>query len=197
MKINPPPQAENRPILSTLAKAFAPHFILGYNISMRSKAASILAGHRLSGCLFALVLGLGQVYPAFASCICLDEGASAPEVLVVTGDMPSCHADPAESLPRETAEETDTKGCTSESHRTAGVSSEACCVSIVLWASEVQAAVSRNVETSSSLDAMYIVSAEDAGRRFVRSTGNSRLSEVGALNRERPPLYLVNASLLI
>lgn len=169
---------------------------LGYNISMRRKKVYRFTGYRLSGCLFAFVLSLAQVYPAFAACICLPEAEPTFEVAVPADDLPACHTDPGEANPQESAEEMDPESCTTVTHQVAGFSSETCCFSLAIYASEIRASI-RYVETRSSLDAAPVVSVEDRGQRVTRSAGYLRPPEVGEFNRERPPLYLSNASLLI
>lgn len=181
-----------RPMPKTLRLKFS----LGYNISMRSRTVSRFAGHKLSGRLFAFVLSLAQVYPAFATCLCL-EVAPTLQATVAAENFPACHIDPGEENPQESAEEMDSESCTTQTRQVAGLSSQTCCGSIAIWASEVRASISRNVETRSSLDAMYIAFAEDTGRHLVRSARSAPLSEAGVFHCEAPPLYLSNASLLI
>jgi len=163
---------------------------------MRSQTASRLVGHRLSGCLCAFVLSLAQVYPAFATCICLPDAAARPEAIVAEV-VPACHADQSAVAPQLTAEAMYSKSCTPESHRAAGLSSETCCVSLALSFLGLSASLSRSVETRSSHDAAHVAYLGDSAKRVSPGVGNTRPPEVGEFNYKVPPRYLSNVSLLI
>ena len=163
---------------------------------MRRNSAASFTGYRLRAGLFAFVLSLAQVYPAFATCICLPKQGQKPEI-VAAESVPACHTNVDAAIPQQTAEAMDSKSCTPETHQAAGLSSETCCVSVAVWTSGLSASLSRSVETRSSHDAVQVAYLGDGAKRVSPGVGNIRPPEVGEFNYEVPPLYLSNASLLI
>lgn len=151
-----------------------------YTIAMSRKLGLKVAGCKPIGWVFAFVLSVTQVYPAFGACLCLDEGREIVEILTPCEEAHSCHSAAARPA---TPEEMDS-------------SSSDCCRADSGWTPPLPASISRLVEIRPAFDAMAWSCSGDTGTPIPRMEGLTRGPEPG-IPSFRATLYLFNASLLI
>ena len=166
---------------------------------MSGNARFRIASRKPIGWVFAFVLSVTQVYPAFGACLCLHDPLETVEVSAPAEIAPSCHSAAAAPATRE---ETDSGGsrCTKEADgggSTAGISRDECCGAGGGWTSPLPASLSRTVEVRPVFDAMPWSGSEDAGTLFPRFDRLTRGTEPGIHAGFSTTIYLLNASLLI
>ena len=170
-----------------------------YTISMSSKAGFRITSYKPIGWVFAFVLSVTQVYPAFGVCICLREARETIEVSISSDDPPSCRS--AAAWPA-TREETDSGSgrCSKETDpgdSNTRISRDDCCGVDGGWTPPLPASLSRTVEIRPEFDAMPWIRTEETCTLVRRIEGLTRDSGPGIHTGSGTTLYLINASLLI
>lgn len=168
-----------------------------YTIGMRSKTGFRIAGCKPIGLVFALVLFVMQVYPAFGACLCPYEAQEAVEISASSEAAPSCR-----SAAPATREEMDsgTDRCSREvdsGGSNSRISRDECCGVEGGWTPPLSASLSRTVEVRPAFDAMSWIYSEDAGALFPRFDRLARGTNAGFHGGPSTTIYLLNASLLI
>lgn len=169
-------------------------------MDMSRKGLLKLTGYRLPVWTFAFILSLAQVYPAFGACLCVHVTPESAELSATAEEGAlTCHTAPDQADARvEVA--TDTATCSSDADPAGTgprISRDECCVALISWTPPAFASVSRAVEIRTGFDANSWGHAEDPGVLFLRFESLSPPLELDTLTRIHPPLYLINASLLI
>lgn len=172
---------------------------LGYTVDMGIRTGFNIASRKRMGWVFALVLCLTQVYPAFGACLCLHEAQEVVETSAATEVVPSCHSTAAAPVAREEMD-SGSGHCADEADgadSTTGVSRDQCCGADSGWTSPLPAFVSRTIEVRPVFDAMPSTCSEYPATLFPRFDRLARGSEPGAHAGHGTALYLLNTSLLI
>ena len=170
-----------------------------YTIRMSSKAGFRITSYKPIGWVFAFVLSVTQVYPAFGVCICLREARETIEVSISSDDPPSCRSAAAWPALREEMD-SGSGQCSKKVDRgdsNTRISRDDCCGIDSGWIPPLQASLSRTVEVRPVFDAMTWTCSENAGTQIPRPDRLALGGHSGIHAGIGTTLYLLNASLLI
>ena len=112
-----------------------------YTVIMSGKTAFRIAGCKPIGWVFAFVLGITQMYPAFGACICLREAQETAEVSISSEDTSSCRLAARQPVTREEMD-CGSGHCSQDAGRTCApprISRDNCCGAGGAWTSPVPA----------------------------------------------------------
>ena len=169
-----------------------------YTVDMSGNARSRIASRKPIGWVFAFVLSVTQVYPAFGACLCLHGPQETVEVSAPAEVAPSCRLAARQPAAREEMD-CGSGNCAQEAGggSSAGISRDECCGAGSAWTSPLPASLSRTVEVRPVFEAMPWSGSEDAGTLFPRFDRLNRGTEPGIHAGFSTTIYLLNASLLI
>lgn len=170
-----------------------------YTVIMSGKTAFRIAGCKPIGWVFAFVLGVTQMYPAFGACICLREAQETAEVSISSEDTSSCRLAARQPVTREEMD-CGSGHCSQDAGRTCApprISRDNCCGADSGWTPPLPASVSRTVEVRPVFDAMPWTRSEEAGKLSPRFDRLAWGTDAGIHVGFGAAIYLLNASLLI